>query len=134
MRAPLCTPSPRPHPDPASLAGETRARVCGSLKGLSPQPLEQEGPCSGRGGDGGLFLKMVIDRALRERTLPVLGGVCKQRCPLQEEYMREQIDWREITFADNQPCINLISLKPYGILRILDDQCCFPQVTARRPQ
>ncbi|XP_045744106.1 unconventional myosin-XV [Mirounga angustirostris] len=47
----------------------------------------------------------------------------------QEEYIREQIDWREITFADNQPCINLISLKPYGILRILDDQCCFPQAT-----
>ncbi|XFG10788.1 hypothetical protein AB1E19_014412 [Capra hircus] len=47
----------------------------------------------------------------------------------QEEYMREQIDWREVTFADNQPCINLLSLKPYGILRILDDQCCFPQAT-----
>ncbi|KAH0505963.1 Unconventional myosin-XV [Microtus ochrogaster] len=47
----------------------------------------------------------------------------------QEEYIREQMDWREIAFADNQPCINLISLKPYGILRILDDQCCFPQAT-----
>lgn len=47
----------------------------------------------------------------------------------QEEYIREQMDWREIAFADNQPCINLISLKPYGILRILDDQCCFPQVS-----
>uniref|UniRef100_A0A8C5KEC4 Unconventional myosin-XV n=1 Tax=Jaculus jaculus TaxID=51337 RepID=A0A8C5KEC4_JACJA len=47
----------------------------------------------------------------------------------QEEYIREQINWREIAFADNQPCINLISLKPYGILRILDDQCCFPQAT-----
>ncbi|KAM9693550.1 unconventional myosin-XV [Trichechus inunguis] len=47
----------------------------------------------------------------------------------QEEYVREQIDWQEITFVDNQPCINLISLKPYGILRILDDQCCFPQAT-----
>ncbi|MEJ1273028.1 developmentally regulated GTP binding protein 2 [Cricetulus griseus] len=46
-----------------------------------------------------------------------------------EEYIREQMDWREIAFADNQPCINLISLKPYGILRILDDQCCFPQAT-----
>lgn len=52
-------------------------------------------------------------------------------CCLQEEYIREQIDWREIIFADNQPCINLISLKPYGILRILDDQCCFPQVTCK---
>lgn len=50
-------------------------------------------------------------------------------CP-QEEYIREQIDWQEVTFADNQPCINLLSLKPYGILRILDDQCCFPQVCA----
>ena len=90
------------------------------------------------------------------RELPVLGGVqvevprlgpsgwcppggqggrhwegleAEDRCP-QEEYMREQIDWREVTFADNQPCINLLSLKPYGILRILDDQCCFPQVCA----
>lgn len=51
---------------------------------------------------------------------------------LQEEYIREHISWREISFADNQPCINLISLKPYGILRILDDQCCFPQVSHRR--
>lgn len=42
------------------------------------------------------------------------------------------MDWQEITFADNQPCISLISLKPYGILRILDDQCCFPQVSLFR--
>ncbi|XP_063788896.1 unconventional myosin-XV [Pseudophryne corroboree] len=47
----------------------------------------------------------------------------------QEEYIREQIDWREISFNDNQSCIDLISQKPYGILRILDDQSCFPQAT-----
>ncbi|XP_053550900.1 LOW QUALITY PROTEIN: unconventional myosin-XV [Bombina bombina] len=47
----------------------------------------------------------------------------------QEEYIREQIDWREISFNDNQTCIDLISQKPYGILRILDDQCGFPQAT-----
>ena len=47
---------------------------------------------------------------------------------LQEEYLREQIEWKEIPFSDNQPCIDLISQKPYGILRILDDQSCFPQV------
>ncbi|XP_058139334.1 LOW QUALITY PROTEIN: unconventional myosin-XV [Dasypus novemcinctus] len=47
----------------------------------------------------------------------------------QEEYAREQIAWQEVAFADNQPCINLLALKPYGILRILDDQCCFPQAT-----
>ncbi|XP_008933698.1 PREDICTED: unconventional myosin-XV-like, partial [Merops nubicus] len=47
----------------------------------------------------------------------------------QEEYLREQIEWKEISFSDNQPCIDLISQKPYGILRILDDQSCFPQAT-----
>ncbi|XP_069068400.1 unconventional myosin-XV [Pleurodeles waltl] len=47
----------------------------------------------------------------------------------QEEYIREHIDWREITFSDNQPCIDIISQKPHGILRILDDQSSFPQAT-----
>lgn len=48
--------------------------------------------------------------------------------PIQEEYNREQIPWQEIPFSDNQPCIDLIAAKPHGILRILDDQSCFPQV------
>ncbi|XP_067912868.1 unconventional myosin-XV [Heterodontus francisci] len=47
----------------------------------------------------------------------------------QEEYIREQIDWKEIIFSDNQTCLDLISQKPHGILRILDDQSCFPQAT-----
>ncbi|XP_029767132.1 unconventional myosin-XV [Terrapene carolina triunguis] len=47
----------------------------------------------------------------------------------QEEYVREQIEWKEITFSDNQPCIDLIAQKPHGILRILDDQSAFPQAT-----
>nr|XP_015215599.1 PREDICTED: unconventional myosin-XV [Lepisosteus oculatus] len=47
----------------------------------------------------------------------------------QDEYIREQIDWKEIAFSDNQACIDLISQKPYGVLRILDDQSCFPQAT-----
>ncbi|XP_034639514.1 unconventional myosin-XV [Trachemys scripta elegans] len=47
----------------------------------------------------------------------------------QEEYVREQIEWKEITFSDNQPCIDLIAQKPHGILRILDDQSSFPQAT-----
>lgn len=48
--------------------------------------------------------------------------------PVQEEYSREQIPWQNIPFSDNQPCIDLIAAKPHGILRILDDQSCFPQV------
>ncbi|XP_043567559.1 unconventional myosin-XV [Chiloscyllium plagiosum] len=47
----------------------------------------------------------------------------------QEEYIREQIDWKEITFSDNQTCLDLISQRPHGILRILDDQSTFPQAT-----
>ncbi|XP_053132451.1 unconventional myosin-XV isoform X2 [Hemicordylus capensis] len=47
----------------------------------------------------------------------------------QEEYIREQLEWREIPFNDNQPCIELIAQRPHGILRILDDQSSFPQAT-----
>ncbi|CAL8314601.1 unnamed protein product [Arctogadus glacialis] len=47
----------------------------------------------------------------------------------QEEYSREQVPWQDIQFSDNQPCIDLIAAKPHGILRILDDQSCFPQAT-----
>lgn len=114
-----------------------------------PSPLCRAVP--GSGGQG----PQRAPGALLGCELPVLGA-CTQRCPEQapgegvslgdgaggagqgeeaeagcpqEEYIREQIDWREMAFADNQPCINLISLKPYGVLRILDDQCCFPQVS-----
>ncbi|XP_045547991.1 unconventional myosin-XV [Salmo salar] len=47
----------------------------------------------------------------------------------QEEYIREQISWQELPFSDNQAVIDLIAAKPHGILRILDDQCGFPQAT-----
>ncbi|KAF7691114.1 unconventional myosin-XV isoform X1 [Silurus meridionalis] len=47
----------------------------------------------------------------------------------QEEYRREEIPWEEVYFNDNQACIDLISAKPHGILRILDDQSGFPQAT-----
>uniref|UniRef100_A0A1A8A0H6 Myosin XVAb n=1 Tax=Nothobranchius furzeri TaxID=105023 RepID=A0A1A8A0H6_NOTFU len=47
----------------------------------------------------------------------------------QEEYMREQIGWQPQPFNNNQACLDLISAKPHGILRILDDQCGFPQAT-----
>lgn len=46
----------------------------------------------------------------------------------KEEYRREEIPWEDVYYNDNQPCIDLISAKPHGILRILDDQSGFPQV------
>lgn len=42
--------------------------------------------------------------------------------------MREQIQWQQQPFSHNQGCLDLIAAKPHGILRILDDQCNFPQV------
>ncbi|XP_047189847.1 unconventional myosin-XV [Scophthalmus maximus] len=47
----------------------------------------------------------------------------------QEEYMREQIEWHQKPVSHNQACLDLIAAKPHGILRILDDQCGFPQAT-----
>lgn len=43
----------------------------------------------------------------------------------QEEYVKEQIEWSFIDFADNQPCINLIENK-LGILSLLDEESRLP--------
>ena len=43
----------------------------------------------------------------------------------QEEYLREEIDWKFIDFADNQPCIDLIEGK-LGVLALLDEESRLP--------
>lgn len=43
----------------------------------------------------------------------------------QEEYLREEIDWKFIDFSDNQPCIDLIEGK-LGILALLDEESRLP--------
>ncbi|KAJ8295745.1 Myosin-2A [Rhodotorula toruloides] len=43
----------------------------------------------------------------------------------QEEYMREQINWTFIDFADNQPTIDLIEGK-LGVLSLLDEESRMP--------
>ncbi|KAJ8601198.1 hypothetical protein CTAYLR_003237 [Chrysophaeum taylorii] len=40
-----------------------------------------------------------------------------------EEYQREQIDWDKTVFPDNTPCIELLTKRPAGILRMLDAEC-----------
>nr|XP_026693787.1 unconventional myosin-Va [Ciona intestinalis] len=44
----------------------------------------------------------------------------------QEEYVREEIEWKFIDFYDNQPCIALIENK-LGILDLLNDECRMPK-------
>ncbi|GCB81299.1 hypothetical protein scyTo_0021370, partial [Scyliorhinus torazame] len=46
-----------------------------------------------------------------------------------EEYTQEQLGWAFIPVADRQNCLDLITAKPHGILRILDDQTNLPQAT-----
>ncbi|KAK1794094.1 hypothetical protein P4O66_011000 [Electrophorus voltai] len=47
----------------------------------------------------------------------------------QEEYRSEQIQWNPVTLQSQHSCLDLISARPHGILRILDDQTCLPQAT-----
>ncbi|KAG0240728.1 P-loop containing nucleoside triphosphate hydrolase protein [Mortierella sp. GBAus27b] len=46
----------------------------------------------------------------------------------QEEYVREQIDWKFIDFSDNQPCIEMIEGK-LGVLALLDEESRMPAGT-----
>lgn len=43
----------------------------------------------------------------------------------QEEYVKEEIEWLFIDFADNQPCINLIENR-MGVLALLDEESRLP--------
>eukprot|EP01100_Stratorugosa_tubuloviscum_P006890 TRINITY_DN291_c0_g3_i1.p1 TRINITY_DN291_c0_g3~~TRINITY_DN291_c0_g3_i1.p1 ORF type:complete len:1408 (+),score=723.87 TRINITY_DN291_c0_g3_i1:55-4278(+) len=47
----------------------------------------------------------------------------------QEEYEREKINWANITFKDNQECLDLIEKRPVGILAVLDEESKFPKAT-----
>ncbi|XP_068162212.1 unconventional myosin-XVB [Antennarius striatus] len=47
----------------------------------------------------------------------------------QEEYSAEQIQWYPMPIKNLHSCPELISSRPHGILRILDDQTCLPQAT-----
>ncbi|GLD63233.1 unconventional myosin-XV [Lates japonicus] len=47
----------------------------------------------------------------------------------QEEYSAEQIQWYSVPLKNLHSCLELISSRPHGILRILDDQTWLPQAT-----
>ncbi|KAF8367210.1 hum-7 [Pristionchus pacificus] len=40
----------------------------------------------------------------------------------QEEYQREGIKWTNIEYTDNTECVQLFQSKPYGILRLIDEE------------
>ncbi|EDQ87051.1 uncharacterized protein MONBRDRAFT_27813 [Monosiga brevicollis MX1] len=43
----------------------------------------------------------------------------------QEVYKKEGIDWSNIDFKDNQPCLDLIVKKPTGLFHLLNDESTF---------
>jgi len=47
----------------------------------------------------------------------------------QDLYAAEKIDWRDVRFTDNAPCVGLIENRPVGLLALLDEQCAFPRAT-----
>ncbi|PAV56154.1 hypothetical protein WR25_13386 isoform B [Diploscapter pachys] len=40
----------------------------------------------------------------------------------QEEYRKEGIRWTDIEYTDNTECVQLFQSKPYGILRLIDEE------------
>jgi myosin-6 len=47
----------------------------------------------------------------------------------QELYVKESIKFKEVEYIDNQDCIDLIELKPTGILSLLDEESKIPRAT-----
>lgn len=40
----------------------------------------------------------------------------------QEEYLKEDITWTNIEYTDNTECVHLFQSKPYGLLRLIDEE------------
>ncbi|NXE10309.1 MYO3B protein, partial [Lophotis ruficrista] len=47
----------------------------------------------------------------------------------QAAYKEEELPWETITFNNNEPILNLLLARPFGLLSLLDEQSAFPQAT-----
>ncbi|XP_036421253.1 unconventional myosin-VIIb [Colossoma macropomum] len=47
----------------------------------------------------------------------------------QEEYLKEGITWKNISFTDNQRTLDLLALKPLNVLALIDEESHFPKGT-----
>ncbi|XP_029682418.1 unconventional myosin-XV [Takifugu rubripes] len=72
------------------------------------------------------FEQLCINYANEQLQHFVTRAVISQE---QEEYSVEQIQWYPMQLTNLHSCLELISSRPHGILRILDDQTCLPQAT-----
>ena len=47
----------------------------------------------------------------------------------QEDYKKEKLPWKDVSFRDNAGCVDLISKPPNGVLPKLDEECVMPKGT-----
>ncbi|XP_031564569.1 unconventional myosin-VIIa-like [Actinia tenebrosa] len=47
----------------------------------------------------------------------------------QEEYSREGIEWKQVTFQDNQDVLDMLALAPMNFIALMDEESRFPQGT-----
>ncbi|XP_048577592.1 unconventional myosin-IXAa [Nematostella vectensis] len=47
----------------------------------------------------------------------------------QDEYITEDIEWRNVDFVDNYTCLELISGRPTGVMHLIDEESSFPGAT-----
>ena len=47
----------------------------------------------------------------------------RARAATPRRYTREQIEWDKTAFPDNTPCIEMLTKRPTGILRLVDSEC-----------
>ncbi|NXG39129.1 MYO3B protein, partial [Dromaius novaehollandiae] len=47
----------------------------------------------------------------------------------QAAYREEELPWETIKFSNNEPILDLLLAKPFGLLSLLDEQSAFPQGT-----
>lgn len=48
----------------------------------------------------------------------------------QEEYLKEDVQWRNLKFSDNQDILELLAGKPCTLLPLIDEESHFPKVGA----
>lgn len=45
----------------------------------------------------------------------------------QNEYNKEKIIWKNISFIDNQNVLDIIGIKPMNIMSLIDEESKFPK-------
>ncbi|XP_066533908.1 unconventional myosin-VIIa [Hoplias malabaricus] len=72
------------------------------------------------------FEQLCINYANEQLQQFFVGHIFKLE---QEEYLKEGIKWKNISFTDNQRTLDLLALKPLNVLALIDEESHFPKGT-----